>query len=279
MRLRELIGTEERIFTRLQNLNWTESECSDAVHYVPGQVVEFHRITPGVRRNGSKDPKFLSGEQWRVKRKEGERVVLERNGAEKELPLSAVRNFSVYQVEQLALSVGDQVRVTKNFVVHDLDGKRRCRNNELHAVAALDETGVRLSNGVRLPRGLWHIDQGIVVTSHAAQGKTVDQVIASVPITAFGQANEAQFYVTMSRARKAMYLFTDSKTALKEAVMRTSERVSAYELLLGGSRRFNRAAAFAAEFERTRNRELAPIVAPTQEPTRDTLRERGLVMT
>jgi len=44
-----------------------------------------------------------------------------------------------------------------------------------------------------------------VVTGHAAQGKTVDQVIASVPITAFGQANEAQFYVTMSRALSGGY--------------------------------------------------------------------------
>jgi hypothetical protein len=48
MRLRGLIGTEERVFTGLQNLNWTESERSDAVHYVPGKVVEFHRITPAV---------------------------------------------------------------------------------------------------------------------------------------------------------------------------------------------------------------------------------------
>jgi hypothetical protein len=89
----------------------------------------------------------------------------------------------------------------------------------------------------------------------------------------FGQANEAQFYVTMSRARRAMYLFTDSKTALKEAVMRTSERVSAYELLAGGWR-LDRAAAFAAEFERTRNQERAPSIVPTEERARDTLREK-----
>ena len=65
-----------------------------------------------------------------------------------------------------------------------------------------------------------HLDQGIAVTSDASQGKTVDQVIVSVPVSAFSQANEAQFYVSMSRARTAMHLFTDSKAALKEAVMR-----------------------------------------------------------
>jgi hypothetical protein len=63
-----------------------------------------------------------------------------------------------------------------------------------------------------------HIDQGIAVTSHASQAKTVDQVIVSVPVRAFSQANEAQFYVSMSRARSAMYVFTDSKVAPRDAV-------------------------------------------------------------
>jgi hypothetical protein len=75
------------------------------------------------------------------------------------------------------------------------------------------------------------LDQGLVVTSHAAQGKTVDQVLLSVPIRAFGQVNEAQWYVSLSRARSAMYVFTDSLGALKEAVMRPSTRLSAHELV------------------------------------------------
>jgi ATP-dependent exoDNAse (exonuclease V) alpha subunit len=70
------------------------------------------------------------------------------------------------------------------------------------------------------------------VTSHAAQGKTFDRVIVSVPIESFSQANEAQFYVSMSRAREAMHLFTDSKAALREAVAKPSSRLSPLELIL-----------------------------------------------
>src|SRR6516165_6175339 len=81
-----------------------------------------------------------------------------------------------------------------------------------------------------------HLDQGIAVTSHASQGKSVDQVIVSVPVSAFSQTNQAQFYVSMSRARAAMYLFTDSKVALREAVCRPSERLSPWELLDGNRR-------------------------------------------
>jgi ATP-dependent exoDNAse (exonuclease V) alpha subunit len=76
-----------------------------------------------------------------------------------------------------------------------------------------------------------HLDQGIAVTSHASQAKTVDQVIASVPIRSFSQANEAQFYVTMSRARWGMHVFTDSKVALRDAITRPSKRLSSWELL------------------------------------------------
>jgi hypothetical protein len=88
------------------------------------------------------------------------------------------------------------------------------------------DKGEIIRNGASL-----HLDQGIAVTSHASQAKTVDQVIASVPVRAFSQANEAQFYVSMSRARSAMHVFTDSKLALREAVTRPSKRLSSWELL------------------------------------------------
>ena len=116
-------------------------------------------------------------------------------------------------------------------MVRDLEGNRRCRNNDVHTVTAIDQDGISLDNGVSLRKGLWHLDQGLVVTSHSAQGKTVDQVLLSVPIRAFSQVNEAQWYVSLSRARSAMYVFTDSLGALKEAVMRPSTRLSAHELV------------------------------------------------
>ena len=57
-------------------------------------------------------------------------------------------------------------------------------------------------------------------------------MIVSAPVPAFSQVNSAQFYVSMSRARHAMHLFTDSIAALREAVCRPSERLSPSELEL-----------------------------------------------
>jgi hypothetical protein len=52
----------------------------------------------------------------------------------------------------------------------------------------------------------------------------------------------------MSRARPAMDLYTDSKAALKETVMRPSERLSPFELLEG----IKREVAFVAEMQHAR---------------------------
>ena len=107
----------------------------------------------------------------------------------------------------------------------------RFRNNEFHRVAAVDAQTITFDGGSRIEAGsrFLHIDQGVAVTSYASQSRTIDQVIASAPVESFSQVNRAQFYVTMSRARQAMHLFTDSKAALREAACRPSERLSSSE--------------------------------------------------
>jgi hypothetical protein len=109
--------------------------------------------------------------------------------------------FNVYTQEEVSLAVGDSLRITKNFRV----GTSRFRNNELCTVTAIDRESITVSGGKVIKRsGPLHLDQGIAVTSHASQGKTVDQVIVSVSVAAFSQTNEAQFYVSMSQAREIL---------------------------------------------------------------------------
>src|SRR6202041_2447085 len=146
---------------------------------------------------------------------------------EKQLPINQTGKFSVFEREKITLSIGDRIRFTKNVKHHG----QKLLNNELRTVVSIDESKIIFDKGeiVRAGSAL-HLDQGIAVTSHASQAKTVDQVIASVPVRSFSQANEAQFYVTMSRVRWAMHVFTDSKVAAHTAT-RASKR-----LLLGARR-------------------------------------------
>src|ERR1700736_6671878 len=217
MKDKSLLSGAEHSVTRLERLNLTESQQRDAVTYEPGQVVEFHKIAKGAVWRGVREKRFKSGEQWEVLRREEGGVIVGKDGVEKRLPLDQARNFSVFERERITLSIGDRLRFTKNV-------KRRGQqflNNELRTVVGIDDSKIIFDKGEIVRNGAaLHIDQGIAVTSHASQAKTVDQVIVSVPVRSFSQANEAQFYVSMSRARFAMHVFTDSKVALRDAVSR-----------------------------------------------------------
>lgn len=50
-----LIEGAEHTFTRLEKVNLTRAQREDAVNYITGHVVEFHRRAAGG---------FKSGEQW-----------------------------------------------------------------------------------------------------------------------------------------------------------------------------------------------------------------------
>src|SRR5262245_42984568 len=216
-----LLSAEEHDIRRLEKVNLTESQRRDAIYYNLGHVVEFQRRAKGG---------FRSGEKWEVGRCSSQSVVVVKDGQAQILPLAQAKSFNVYTQEQVPLAVGDTLRITKNFRV----GTSRFRNNELCTVTAIGRESITVGGGRVIKRSApLHLDQGVAVTSHASQGKTVDQVIVSVPVAAFSQTNEAQFYVSMSRARHAMHLYTDSKVALREAVMRPSQRLSPLELLEG----------------------------------------------
>jgi hypothetical protein len=228
MRDKGLLSAVEESVTRLGRLNPTESQQRDAVTYEPGQIVEFHKIARGAVRKESKKSRSKaanSGRSYGVKR---ELSSSERMASKSGCHSTKRASSACSSGKRFTLSIGDRIRFTKNVKHHG----QKFLNNELQTVMGFDEGKIRLDKGQICRNGAaLHIDQGIAVTSHASQAKTVDQVIVSVPVRAFSQANEAQFYVSMSRARSAMHIFTDSKVALRDAVTRPSERLSFSELV------------------------------------------------
>jgi ATP-dependent exoDNAse (exonuclease V) alpha subunit len=79
LRSQGLIGQAEQHFTRLEKLNLTKAQREDAINYLPGHVVEFHRRASG---------RFKSGEQWHVVGSQGRKEIVERNGERRFLSLA-----------------------------------------------------------------------------------------------------------------------------------------------------------------------------------------------
>jgi ATP-dependent exoDNAse (exonuclease V) alpha subunit len=81
-----------------------------------------------------------------------------------------------------------------------------------------------------LPPDYGHIAHAHCITSHASQGKTVDEVFISQPSGTFPATDLKQFYVSVSRGRDNSHIYTDDKQALMEHASHMGDRQSAIEL-------------------------------------------------
>jgi hypothetical protein len=187
--------------------------CRDLLHYAPGRVVGFHSRTAGG---------FRPGEKWTVRGTDCETVTLERDGKVRQFKPSAKGKWDLLVSSTIQVSVGDQIRVTGGF----REGKNVFMNNEIAQVREITDTELVLHDGRRMRRNGARIDQGVCITSHASQCRTVDQVVA-LPDGADAKA----WYVSLSRARDAMHVYTRDKTALRQSVMQPGERKSVWELV------------------------------------------------
>jgi hypothetical protein len=72
---------------------------------------------------------------------------------------------------------------------------------------------------------------GYAVTSHAAQGKTVDEVLLVASSRSLPAINREQFYVSISRGRERCQVFTDDAEMLRSHVTHSSARLAAVEAM------------------------------------------------
>jgi len=186
--------------------------CRDLLHYEPGRVVGFHSRAAGG---------FRPGEKWTVRETNCETVTLEHNGRVRHFKPNAKGKRDVLVSSTMQVSVGDQIRVTAGF----REGKNVFKNNDIGQVREVTDTELVLQDGRRMRRNGARIDQGVCITSHASQCRTVDLVVA-LP----DGADAKGWYVSLSRARDMMHVFTSNKAALRQSVMQR-ERKSVWELV------------------------------------------------
>lgn len=217
-----VLGSEEQHYTRLKNLQFTEAQKAQPESYEPGQVVAFHQHSKGIK----------AGARLHVAEATEQAVTLnDEHGTSYPLPLHEPARFSVFAPQEIMLAAGDTIRITQNGKsaegTHLFNGTR-------YQVEKLDETGtIHLSNGATLPKEFGHFAHGYVSTSHGAQGKTADKVIISQSSHSLRAASMEQFYVSVSRGKEAVSIYTDNKAELAQAVSHSSARISASELLRG----------------------------------------------
>jgi hypothetical protein len=88
---------------------------------------------------------------------------------------------------------------------------------------------VVLADGRVIPAAYRTFTHGYAVTSHAAQGKTVDEVLVVASSRSLPAINQEQFYVSISRGRERCQVFTDDAELLHSHVTHSSARLAAIE--------------------------------------------------
>jgi hypothetical protein len=86
-----------------------------------------------------------------------------------------------------------------------------------------------LTDGRTLPPQFRQFVRGYAVTSYASQGKTVDHVLFT-DSTIKAATNAQQWYVTISRGRKGVHVFTTDRQQLRENIGRSGDRPLALDL-------------------------------------------------
>ncbi|WP_220472661.1 MobF family relaxase [Spirosoma foliorum] len=219
------IANEETTVSRLVNTNLTIAEKSDSRNYRPGQVIQFNQKLAGIER----------GSRWAVHSvADGVVRIHDAIGTQTSLPLDRIQQFDVYRAGEIALAKGDTVRITRNG--YDAYKKRLTNGQMLEVIAIAPDGALRLHNKASkatytVPAHFGHIAHGYCLTSHAAQGKTVDEVFIAQPASTFAATNLNQFYVSVSRARDGVHIYTDNKAALLAHASELGDRLSALELV------------------------------------------------
>lgn len=219
-----LIGKREIVARKLANTNMTEAEKSDYRLYKNGQVLQFNQNMKGVKR----------GSAWTVENVDESNIHINNGNEQISVPVTASKKFDVFEDKEIALSLGDKVQITKNGF--DKHRSRLDNGQTLQVKSVSKKDGIVLINPVSknlyyLDKDFGHISHAHCITSYASQGKTVDEVFIHQPTATFPATDAKQFYVSVSRGRDNVHIYTDDKEQLLEYASEMGDRKSALELV------------------------------------------------
>jgi conjugative relaxase-like TrwC/TraI family protein len=198
------LGTD-REFTKLVAANASEAERGEIATYRPGDVLVFNQSAKGFKK--------------------GQRVTV---GDPADVPVRFSDRFTLYRPEAIALAEGDKLRFTAT--VKTLDG-HTLKNGMTKSVAEITPGGnLRLDNGWLIAGDAGHLTHGYVSTSFASQGSTVQRAILAMSSASLPATNAEQMYVSSSRAKERMTLYTDSKEDVRNAIQRSSKKLLASDM-------------------------------------------------
>ncbi|HEX4121787.1 MAG TPA: MobF family relaxase [Verrucomicrobiae bacterium] len=210
-----IISQQEEPVAVFDSLSWTEAQRRNVSQYEPGQRLRFFRKTKHFDRGEMVEVMATVENGLRVRRPDGTEVNF--------IPASTASSFDVGEARELRVAAGDWLLLQANHGKEFVNGERvQVRDIQIGRIA--------LTDGRVLPGEFNAFTHGYAVTSHSSQSKTVDEVLLVASSKSFAAVNREQFYVSISRGRERVHVFTDDAELLARRVTDSHERKAAVEL-------------------------------------------------
>jgi hypothetical protein len=157
-------------------------------------------------------------------------VILRMDGRRSRVAYKYASRFGPATAHETEVAIGDRLQL--RFNGKSAEGER-IANGELVTVREIRANGSLIVTSQRervmtLTPEQRLFNYGYAVTSYSAQGKTVDTVLFS-DASSFAATNRKQWYVTISRGRRNVVVFTPDKAALRRSIRAAGERLAAVE--------------------------------------------------
>ncbi len=224
LRSRGHIAAVESEQTILVNRNLTRAQRAHDRNYEVGDVVLYRR---GSKKLGLARGAYAS--VVAVDLKHNRITVRTEDGRALQYNPKRPSGVEVFRPEPRTFAVGDRIQFRAP------DRALKVANGELATVVAINDAKavLRADTGREVNatlQRLRHIDYGYASTSHSSQGATVDRVVVNIETLRSAElVNRKQFYVSISRARDGVTIYTDDHEALRHAVNRNREKSVALE--------------------------------------------------
>lgn len=220
LKVRGILGVQDSAVEALERLDLTSAQKRDERFYPTDATVVFNQKV----RNAE------AGTKGKLAGIVSAGVLVEVNGRFITVQNRLLGRVNVCVPRPLALTSGDRLHLKAN---RRLASGSRVANGELVTVKAVRPDGaVELEDGRVLDASYREFSPGYAVTSYGSQGKTVDYVLFS-DSTIKAATNAQQWYVTISRGRRGIRIFTPDKEQLRENVTRPGHRPLALDLAPG----------------------------------------------
>ena len=256
------LGPAQKLAT-FYPLDLSDAQKRDPRFYEQGQYACF------LQRYG----RYAKGEVCPIVGTTDRGVVMVKDGRRSMLSYRYANRLVVVARTEMEIAPGDRLQLKANG--ESAEGKKFA-NGELVTVRQVKKNGALVVVGDHditktLAPSQRLFVRGYAVTSYGSQGKTVDTVMLADAANSTA-TNAKQWYVTITRGRKRVLVFTADKAELRENIARAGERELALDLKSGPAKTVNwREWQRRAQDATERHRLHAAVKARVQQPA---LRQR-----